>query len=125
MAMKNATSRAAALCAVTIGILCAAPFLMASAASVIASPPVPTEHTEIDTGQVFTVVDFPPTPPTLPELVKAVDVVVLARVDATSPAQADRSGPSPKVRRIQDLTILEVLNGGDVPSAVEIQRRLG
>ena len=74
------------------------------------------------TGQVFTVVDFPPTPGTLSELSNAVDLIVLARVDATSPAQADRTGPTPKVRRIQDLTILELLKGTNRGSRIKVRQ---
>jgi hypothetical protein len=98
--MKNALSRAAAVGAVAIATLCETPCLVLPASAM--APP---------TGQVLTVVDFPPTPATLPELLKAVDLAVLARVETTSRAQADRSGPSPKIRRIQDLTVLEVLKG--------------
>lgn len=74
---------------------------------------------------MFTVVDFPPTPATWSELLTAVDLVVLARVDATSKAQADRGAPSPKVRRYQELTILEVLKGDSRSPRIKVRQTGG
>src|SRR5688572_16953274 len=72
--------------------------------------------------KTFTVVESLPTPTTLAEVVRSVDLVVFARVENVSQARADRTGPVPQVRRIQELIVLEVLKG-EVPSTKRIQVR--
>jgi hypothetical protein len=59
----------------------------------------------------ITFVDFPPTPPTLSELVRTVDLVVFGRITATSPPKAVRTGENVRAHRLQELTVLEVLKG--------------
>ena len=111
--MRDTISLAGAVAAISVAMICEAPWRLVSASGLAS------------TGQVFTVVDFPPTPSTLPELLRAVDLVVLARVTATSPAQADRTGPSPKIRRIQDLTVLEVLKGDSRGRHIKVRQAGG
>lgn len=62
-------------------------------------------------AQQNVVVDFPPTPPTLRELLGKIDLAVLARVERTSPAQADIKDGAVRVLRRQQLLVLEVLKG--------------
>jgi hypothetical protein len=122
--MKDALLRAAAVGALATATLCETPCLVMTV-SALASPSKTERPTAVEAGQVFTVVDFPPTPATLSELLTAVDLVVLARVDATSKAQADRGAPSPKVRRYQDLTILEVLKGDSRSPRIKVRQTGG
>jgi hypothetical protein len=72
-------------------------------------------------GRILTVVEKTPTPSTLAQLVQSVDLVAFARVDTVSPPQADHA-PIPHIRRIQHLSVLEVLKGS-IPPSQKIQVR--